>query len=94
MSPACQDSLYHVDCDLGHLPCADLATVDALARASLNARRAGSRLRVVNASPALQELIGFAGLDELLLGRRRRQPEQREQPLGVEERGEPDDLPV
>jgi STAS domain len=83
-----------VDCDVGHLPCADLATVDALARASLNARRLGSRLRVLNASPELHELIAFAGLDDLLLGRRRRQSEQRKEPLCVEERREPDDLPV
>jgi anti-anti-sigma regulatory factor len=83
-----------VDCDLRHVPLADIATVGALARASLNTRRLGSRLCVLNASPELQELIAFAGLDELLLGRRRRQPEEREQPLGIEERGEPDDLPV
>ena len=87
-------SLYHVDCDLGHLPCADLGTVAALARASLNARRVGERLRVVNASADLQELIAFAGLDDALLGRNRRQPEEREEPLGVEERGEADDLTV
>ena len=87
-------SLYHVDCDLRHVPRADIATVGAMARAHLNARRLGSRLRVLNASPELQELITFAGLDELLLGRRRPQPEQREEPLGVEERGEPDDLPA
>ena len=94
MSFACPHSLYHVDCDVGHLACADFRTVHALARASLNARRLGSRLRVVNASPELQELIRFAGLEEALLERRRGQPEEREQPLGVEERGEAGDLSV
>ena len=89
-----QDSLYHVDCDVGHLPCADLGVVNALARASLHVRRHGESFRVVNASPELQELIAFAGLDGVLLGRRRRQAEQREQPLRVEERGEPDDPAV
>ena len=87
-------SLYHVDCDVRHVPCADLATVGALARASLNARRLGERLCVVNATDELQELIELAGLAEVLLGRRRRQAEEREQALGVEERGETDDLPT
>jgi anti-anti-sigma regulatory factor len=72
----------------------DLATVGALARAALNARRAGARLRVVNAPPDLRELIVFAGLADVLLGRDGRQPEEREQPVGVEERGEPDDPPL
>jgi anti-anti-sigma regulatory factor len=82
-----------VDCDVGHGPCADIATVGALARAALNARRTGERLRVVDASDALQELIELAGLDEVLFGRSRREPEQREQPHRVEECREPDDPP-
>jgi STAS domain len=87
-------SLYHVDCDVGQLACADIEIVNALARASLNARRQGERLRVVNPSLELRELIAFSGLDAVLLGRRRRQAEEREEPLGVEERGKADDLPV
>lgn len=94
MSFGGRHSLYHVDCDVRHVPCADLATVGALARASVNARGQGERLCVVNASPELQELIAFAGLEQVLLGRRERQPEEREQPLGVEERREADDPPV
>jgi STAS domain len=94
MNSPCRHSLYHVDCDLGHLPCADLGVVDGLARAALNARRQGERLCVVNASPELQELIAFAGLERVLLGRGRRQAEQREEPLRVEEGGEADDLPL
>jgi hypothetical protein len=92
MSSCGRHSLYHVDCDVGHLACADIEIVNALARASLNTRRQGERLRIVNASLELQELIAFAGLDAVLLGRRRRQPEEREEPLGVEERGKADDL--
>jgi anti-anti-sigma regulatory factor len=83
-----------VDCDVAHVRCADFATVAALARAALNARRLGTRLRVVNETPELAELIVFAGLDEVLLGRRRRQAEQREEAFGVEERGVADDSPV
>jgi anti-anti-sigma regulatory factor len=83
-----------VDCDVCHVRCADLATVGTLARASLNARRHGERLCVVHPSQELRELIAFAGLDDVLLGRGRRQPEEREQALGVEERREADDPPV
>ena len=85
-----QHSLYHVDCDVGHC-CADITTANALARAQVNARRLGARLRVVNASRELQELIAFVGLDDVLLGRRQRQAEERKEPFGVEERREPDD---
>ena len=83
-----------MDCDVAHVRCADFATVDALARAALNAQRFGSCLRVVNATPQLEELIAFAGLDDVLFGRRRRQAEQREEALGVEERGEAGDPSV
>jgi len=83
-----------VDCDVGHVPCADIATVGALARAALNARRAGERLRVVDASGALEELIELAGLGEALLGRDGREPEQREEPDRVEECREAGDPPA
>jgi hypothetical protein len=87
-------SLYHVDCDLRHVRCADLGTVGALARAHLNARRQGVRLRVLHASPELQKLVAFAGLEEVLLGRDGRHSEQGEEPLGVEESREADDPSV
>jgi hypothetical protein len=83
-----------VDCDVGHCARADIGAVNALARASLNARRQGARLCVVNASPELQELIVFAGLDGVLFRRNGRQAEEREEPVGIEERREADDLPV
>ena len=80
-----------MDCDVSHVRRADLATVDALARASLNARRFGARVRFTDASPALQELIAFVGLDDVLVGRPERQAEQREESVCVQERVEPDD---
>ena len=94
MSFDAHHSLYHVDCDVGHLACADLGTVNALALASLNAGRQGRRLLVVNASRELQELVELVGLDGVLLGRDWRQPEEREEPLGVEEGREADDPSV
>ena len=83
-----------MDCDVSHVRGVDLATVNALARAYLNARRVGTRIRFTNASPALQELIAFVGLDDVLLGRPERQAEEREERVGVEERVEPDDPAV
>jgi anti-anti-sigma regulatory factor len=72
----------------------DLATVDLLARAALHSRRAGVSARVVNAPSELRELIALAGLENVLLGRDGRQPEQREQPLDVEEGREAHELTV
>jgi hypothetical protein len=72
------------------MPC-DLATVDALARLELAARRAGCRLVVLDPPDELRELVAFCGLEEVLRLEPRRQPEEREEPLGVEEEGELDD---
>ena len=94
MSFRAASGLYHVDCDVSHVRRADLVTVSALARAALNARRLGSPIRFTNASPALQELIAFVGLDDALVGRPGRQAEEREERVGVEERVEPDDPAV
>jgi hypothetical protein len=90
MSFGRRQSLYHVDCDVGH-SCADLATATALARAQVNARRLGARLHVIYASPELHEVIALVGLADVLLGRAQGQAEEREEPLGVEEGGEADD---
>jgi anti-anti-sigma regulatory factor len=83
-----------VECDVAHVPCADLATIGALARAAVNSKRLGARLRVVNATPELEELLVLAGLDGVLLGRSRGQAEQRKQALRVEERRVADDPAV
>jgi hypothetical protein len=85
-----------VDCDVSHLANPDLRTVAVLARAPLNARRCGTRLRFRNASPALRELIVFAGLEEVLplVGRLGGEAEEREEPLRVQEERELGDTVV
>ena len=65
-----------------------LGTVDALARVALAARSRGRRLRLRGVSRELRELIALAGLEEALGVEPGRQPEEREEPLGVEEEGE------
>jgi hypothetical protein len=72
----------------------DVATVDALARLHLAARRAGRRLRLRQASEELVELITFCGLGEVLGVEPRRQPEEREERLGLEEERDLDDPAV
>lgn len=84
-------------CDAGAVADPDMVTVEALARLQLTARRHGRRLRLHRANRRLRELLALAGLQDVLplRGALRldmwRQPEQREQPLGVKERVEPDD---
>jgi ABC-type transporter Mla MlaB component len=78
-------------CDLARLADADMATVDALARLALRARRIGCAVALRDPSTELLELVGLAGLGEVLpcapdsgpevIG----QAEEREEPLGVEE---------
>lgn len=85
--------------DLSALAVPGVVVVDALARLQLTARRLGRRIVVHGADGALRELLDLIGLRDLLLPSReellvegRRQAEQREQPLGVEERVDSDDL--
>ena len=73
---------------------AELGTVEVLARLQLVARRLGCELQVRHASPDLQCLIEFTGLSEVLGLEPGREPEQREDPLGVQEERELDDPPV
>jgi hypothetical protein len=88
-----------VTCDAGGLR-ADIHTVDALARLQLAARRSGARVDLQNASDELLELLDLCGLCEVLrgaelgVGRALRQAEQREHPVGVEERHLRGDPPV
>ncbi len=49
-------------CDVAALTHVDLATVDALARLRLAARRRGGRVWLHHASPELQELLALVGL--------------------------------
>ena len=71
-----------------------LAIVDALARLQLEARRAGLVVAVRNVPEDLGLLIAFCGLEEALRVEPQRQPEEREQRLGVEEEAELDDAAV
>jgi anti-anti-sigma factor len=86
-----------VICDVGALGDVDAATVDALARLQLTAKRLGREFRLRGASDELQALLALAGLRDVLPPHQAsvlevgRQTEQRKQTLGVEERIEPDD---
>ena len=78
-------------CDLARLADADMATVDALARIALRAHQMGCAVSLRDPSTELLELVGLAGLGEVLpcapgsgvevVG----QSEERKEPLGVEE---------
>ena len=79
-------------CDVAWVARADVHVIDALARLQLAAKRRGRRLVLQNASHDLADLVGLMGLAEALGLEARRQPEQREERLGVEverELGEP-----
>src|SRR4051812_33200508 len=73
-----------VICDVAEVIRPDVVTVETLARLRLTARRHGARLVVAGADARLRDLLRLLGLDGALpeVGW---QPEQREQPGGVEE---------
>jgi anti-anti-sigma regulatory factor len=75
-------------CDLSALGGADAETIDLLARLQFAARRHGRTLRLLHASPALQDLIAFVGLDAVLCVEPGREAEEGEDALGVEEEGQ------
>jgi ABC-type transporter Mla MlaB component len=86
-----------VDCDVSAITRPDIATVEALVRLRLTARWLGCDLRIRGAGHRLDELLALTGLGDVLLSRAgvvvepRGQPEQGEEPLGVEERVDPAD---
>jgi hypothetical protein len=84
-----------ISCDVSELA-AELAAVEALARLALVARRLGCPLKVRRASPELRDLVEFCGLSDALGvgGGNRREAEQREEPVDVEEGVDPDDAPA
>jgi hypothetical protein len=84
-----------VVCDVSGLT-PDARAVDALARLALAARRLGCRIALRGASAELVRLIAFCGLRGVpSLGvEAQRQAEEREHPLGVEERVDRRDAPV
>jgi STAS domain len=64
-------------CDVGALA-ADVASVDALARLQLIARRLGYEIRLCDASVDLQDLLDFVGLRDVLRVEAGGQAEERE----------------
>jgi anti-anti-sigma regulatory factor len=84
-------ALRPIVCDLSALGDADVQVIDLLGRLELAARRHGRTLRLRNASPALTGLIAFLGLDSTLRLEPRREAEEREDPVGVEEERQLDD---
>jgi hypothetical protein len=68
---------------------ADLGAIDALARL-----RVGRPLVLRGASAELCDLIRFCGLEGVLGVEREREPEEREDPSGVEEERQLGDPPV
>ena len=81
-------------CDVAALTHPDAGTVEALARMALTARRLGRQVRLREPSRELRELLDLVGLADVLRVEPGRQPEEREQALGVEERVEMGDPPV
>ena len=74
-------------------------TVDDLARLQLAARRLGQRVVLFGARPRLIEMVEMAGLADVLPASRsgaevRREPEEGEEALGVEEEGDAGDPAV
>jgi anti-anti-sigma regulatory factor len=86
-----------VVCDVGAVVDPDAVMVDAIVRLQLTTRRLGRRFRLHRASPALRHLLEFMGLSDVVsldVDSRieaRRQLEEWEQALGVEEEGDPAD---
>jgi hypothetical protein len=81
-----------LECDVanvGERP--DLATVEALARVELTARRLGSDICLRGASVELLDLLALCGLPIESVLEAEGQAEQREEARGVEEEGDPGD---
>ena len=85
-----------VICDVSELGQPDVATVGALARLQLTARRFGGQIRLRHACDELRDLLALLGLtDTVQLGggpETRRETEEGKQVLGVEERVDPGDF--
>ena len=74
--------------DCGPLQRPTLATIDQIARLHIAVRRRGCRLELRNVNPCLCELVGFAGLSEVLRVEPRWQAEEGKHPRRVQEEGE------
>jgi len=81
-------------CDVGGVVDPDVAAAEALARLRLATRRLGLRMCIRNGSDEFMALLTFMGLGDVLPMRAplrlevRRQPEEREERLGIEEERE------
>lgn len=53
-------------CDVRAIPEPDLAALDALARLTLEARRLGGDVLLLDAAPKLDELLSLAGLSDVI----------------------------
>jgi hypothetical protein len=86
-----------VVCDVGGIVEPSAVTVEVLARLRLTALRLGADIRVRGADVRLRQLLAFTGLGEVVPTEGgsalepHRETEQREQPLDVEEVGDPAD---
>jgi ABC-type transporter Mla MlaB component len=86
-----------VPCDVRSVTEPDAATIDALVRLQLSARRRGRRIGLRDASPELRDLLALMGLSEVVpcvagsglepVG----EAEEREPTRRVEEEGDPGD---
>ena len=65
-----------------------LAVIDQLARLQLALRRDGCELRLRNADDSVLDLIGLAGLSEVLRVEVERESKEGEQLRGVQEEGQ------
>ncbi len=55
-----------IACDVSALTGPDLETVDALARLTLVSRHLGGQVLLLHAPPELRELLGLAGLADVI----------------------------
>lgn len=78
------DGRLLISADLSGPGSPDLLAVDAVARLALSARQARATIRVTEVAEGLEALLDLAGLSLEV----EREPEAREEPLGVEHREE------
>ena len=76
---------------MGGVTSPDLATIEALCRFRLALADQGYAVELRDASPGLRELLVLCGLERVLPLVDQGQPEEGEQPGGVEEEIEPGD---
>lgn len=78
---------------MGAVPAPDLGTIDALCRLRVSVAHMGYVLCLRDATSRLEELLTLCGLEDSFAVDQR-EPEQREETLGVEEEVEPGDAAI